>query len=70
MSYITYDYLCSNCDTYEERFVKRDAKDKQDCSQCGALMRRLPPGPITTFKFGDRAAIKSRKAVSLRDKRG
>jgi len=24
--------------------------------------------PITTFRFGDRAAIKSKKAVSLRDK--
>lgn len=30
-------------------------------------MKQLPAGPITTFKFGDRSAIKSRKAVSLRD---
>ena len=30
-------------------------------------MKQLPAGPITTFKQGDRSAIKSRKAVSLRD---
>ena len=69
MSYITFDYLCNNCDHFEKSaFVKRSEMDNQDCPQCGALMKRLPAGPITKFKFGDRSAIKSRKAVSLRDK--
>ncbi len=69
MSYITFDYLCKNCDAFEESvFIKRSEQDNHSCSQCGALMKRLPAGPITKFKFGDRSAIKSRKAVSLRDK--
>lgn len=69
MAYLKYDYLCSNCDHFEaDAFVKSDQKDQQSCPECGALMKRLPAAPITTFKFGDRSAIKSRKAVSLRDK--
>ena len=68
MSFIVYDYVCSNCDHVEQdAFVRASEKDNQDCPKCGALMKRLPAGPITTFKFGDRAAIKSKKAVSLRD---
>lgn len=68
MSYIIFDYLCSNCDHFEPNaFVKRMEMDDQSCSKCGALMKRLPAGPTTTFKFGDRSAVKSKKAVSLRD---
>jgi putative FmdB family regulatory protein len=68
MSLITFDYTCTNCDHFEkDALVQRSVMDNVDCPKCGALMKRLPAGPITTFKFGDRSAIKSRKAVSLRD---
>jgi len=68
MSFITFDYLCSNCDHFEENvFVRRSEQDNQDCPKCGALMKRMLAAPITTFKHGDRSAIKSKKAVSLRD---
>jgi predicted nucleic acid-binding Zn ribbon protein len=68
MSFITFDYLCTNCDTVEKDvFIRRSEMDKHECGECGALMKRLPAGPTTTFKFGDRSAQKSRKAVSLRD---
>ncbi len=69
MSYITYDFKCQTCGKIEERFVKRSEVSMQFCD-CGSAMGKVMPAPITTFKFGDRAAIKSRKAVSLRDKRG
>ena len=68
MSFITFDYLCSNCDNAAPNLmVRRSAMDNVECDQCGALMKRMPAAPITTFKFGDRSAQKSRKAVSLRD---
>jgi putative FmdB family regulatory protein len=68
MSFIVFDYLCSNCDHFEESaFVRRSEMDNQDCPKCGALMKRLPAGPTTTFRFHDRSATKSKKAVSLRD---
>jgi len=67
MSFITYDYGCEDCNLIEERFVHRREADEQYCNECGMRIRKLPAGPITTFKFGDRSAIKSRKAVSLRD---
>jgi len=68
MSFIRFDYLCKNCDHFEEdAFVKRVDADKQDCPKCGALMFKLPAAPPTTFKFGDRSARKSKKAVSLRE---
>lgn len=71
MSYIIFDYLCTNCDHFEaDMFVRRRDQDDQDCPKCGALMTRQPAGPTTTFKFGDRSATKSRKAVSLRDPHG
>ena len=75
MSFITLDYKCENCGMIEERFVRKSERDEQECNECigpagaghGYPMKALPPGPITNFKFGDRAAIKSKKAVSLRD---
>jgi ribosomal protein L37AE/L43A len=68
MSYITFDYKCPNCDAeYPDCFVKRDEMDSQRCGKCKEVLARLPAGPSTTFKFGDRSAIKSKKAVSLRD---
>jgi len=68
MSYITFDYQCTNCDnTAPNMMVRRELMNNVECDQCGALMKRLPAGPITTFKFGDRSALKSKKAVSLRD---
>lgn len=68
MSFIIFDYLCSNCDHFEgDAMVRRSETENQECPECGALMKRLPPAPTTTFKFGDRSAQKGRKAVSLRD---
>jgi len=68
MSFIKFDYLCTNCDKYyPDLFIKRVDMDNQDCGECGALLKRLPAGPPTTFKFGDRSAVKSKKLVSLRD---
>ena len=67
MSFIVYDYHCDKCDVTErDKFVRSSEKDEQICP-CGNPQRRMMPGPITTFKFGDRSAIKSKKAVSLRD---
>jgi hypothetical protein len=70
VSFITLDYKCQTCGAIEERFVRRSEVDMQfcDCVTGGSAMDKLPAGPITTFKFGDRSATKSRKAVSLRDK--
>lgn len=74
MSFITFDFQCQDCGKVEERMVRRSEVYAQMCD-CAAEeafkeavpMKQLPAGPITTFKFGDRSAIKSRKAVSLRD---
>ncbi len=68
MSYIIFDYACPNCGAeYPNNFVKRSEMDDQRCGKCKTVLKRLPAGPSTTFKFGDRSAIKSKKAVSLRD---
>ena len=67
MSFIVFDYHCDECGATErDKFVRSSEKDEQICS-CGNTQRRMMPAPITTFKFGDRSAIKSKKAVSLRD---
>ncbi len=70
MSFITNDYRCMKCDKIDERMVLRSETGNQKCDfdYCGGDMKQLIGGPITTFRFGDRSAIKSRKAVSLRDK--
>lgn len=67
MSFIINDYRCQECDAVEERMVRRTEVTEQVC-KCGGEMKQLMGAPITTFRFGDRAAIKSKKAVSLRDK--
>jgi len=68
MSYIIFDYQCSNCDNIAGNlFVRRSQMDNVECDQCGALMKRLPAAPTTTFKFHDRSALKGKKAVSLMD---
>ena len=69
MSFITNDYRCADCDRVEERMVRRSETGEQVC-QCGGDMKQIIGSPITTFKFHDRSAIKSRKAVSLRDPHG
>lgn len=67
--FITFDYVCNHCGAdYPNMRVKRAEIEDQTCGQCYSKLKRKAAGPITTFKFGDRAAIKSRKAVSLRDK--
>jgi len=68
MSFFRYDYRCVACDATADLFVRKDEKDTQTCNFCGETMKRLMAGPITTFKFHDRSNIKSKKAVSLRDK--
>ena len=72
MSFIVFDFKCQRCGATEERMVRRSEVGMQfcDCVKGGAAMDRLMPGPTTTFKFGDRSAIKSKKAVSLRDPSG
>lgn len=69
MSFITFDYKCPTCDAqYPNVMVRRSEMDEQRCGKCKDTLTKKMPGPITTFKFGDRAAIKSKKAVSLMDK--
>ncbi len=70
MSYITFDYQCNACGVTVIRLIKRDVQDEQDCKECGSRLTRLMAAPITTFKHNDRSAIKSKKAVSLRDPHG
>lgn len=71
MPYLVFDYKCPGCHAeYPDCMVKSEEQDDQRCGKCKEKLIRLPAGPITTFKFGDRAAIKSKKAVSLRDKHG
>jgi len=73
MSFIVYDFRCLDCGREVERMVRHSEVDSQICGCRGpgqrtlGPMKRLMPGPITTFKQGDRSAIKSRKKVSLRD---
>lgn len=68
MSYIRFDYVCPSCEAeYPDCFVKRTEMDEQRCGKCKELLHKLPAGPSTTFKFGDRSAVKSRKKISLRD---
>ena len=71
MSYITFDFVCKHCGAeYPNLMVRRSNLGEQRCGKCKTLLHRMPAGPITTFKFHDRAAIKSKKAVSLRDPHG
>lgn len=70
MSFITNDYRCMECEMIDERMVRRSETDDQTCDDCGAPMKQLIGGPITTFKFGDRSNIKSKKAVSFRTRAG
>ena len=68
MSFIVFDYQCQDCDlTYYDQMVRRSEVDDQWCPECKSKMMKLPAAPITTFKFGDRSAQKSKKSVSLRD---
>lgn len=68
MSFITFDYVCKECGAdYPNMMVRRSEMDNQRCGKCSTVLHKMPAGPITTFKFGDRSAIKSKKAVSLRD---
>ncbi len=68
MSFIIFDYLCKECGAIEaDKMVRRSEMDSVPCPRCPGQMTRLPAGPTTSFKFNDRSAIKSKKAVSLRD---
>ena len=68
MSFIIFDYECEKCGAgYPDKMVRCSEQNEQTCDECGTRLLKLPPGPITTIKFGDRSAQKSKKAVSLRD---
>lgn len=48
MSFRVYDYLCRQCNTVEERFVRLSEVDEQYCNceeDCQFLMDRLPCAP-------------------------
>lgn len=54
MSFVTWDYRCQNCGRVEERTVRRSEQDNVTCTCSTApppLMKRLPAGPATTFRF-------------------
>lgn len=60
MSYIHFDYKCPGCGAVESRFVRREAMDIQYHYECKdtetgmhPMMRRLPAGTRTTFRFAD-----------------
>ena len=53
--YITFDYLCTNCDHFAGTvMVRKELMDEVDCRQCGARMKKLPAGTKTTFRFADK----------------
>ena len=69
MSFIIFDYQCATCDIeYPNMMVRRSEMNEQRCGKCKEVLTRKMAAPITTWKFNDRAAIKSKKAVSLMDK--
>lgn len=59
MSYITFDFKCTKCDTVDSRMVKRKDMDNQTCDRAGTLfpclgtMYKLPANTRTTFRFAD-----------------
>lgn len=52
MAFITFDYRCDKGHE-QERLVLRKDMDAQRCETCKGLMRRLPAGTRTTFRFAD-----------------
>ncbi len=57
--YIRFNYRCSTCGHEEERFIKKEAMDKQPCPQVHNVrhpifMTRLPAAPRTLFRFNDK----------------
>lgn len=59
MSYISFDYKCTKCDSVDSRLVERKDMDSQKCKRAGTLfpclgeMYKLPAGTRTTFRFAD-----------------
>lgn len=54
MSYISFDYKCTECALPpQHRMVKREVMDEQVC-ECAADMVKLPPATRTTFRFADK----------------
>jgi len=53
-----YDYICPECRKREERFVRNDEIDSQECihavERMAVPMVRLPPATKTTFRFADK----------------
>lgn len=62
--FITFDYLCPDCEHRETRFVRKSEMDDQQCPNYVApnpekpcfsmVMTRLPPATRTTFRFADK----------------
>jgi hypothetical protein len=65
--FVRYDYKCPKCGHVEDRFVHRDERDSQTCSQlgpkrgsflCARVMVRMPSAPPTTFTHAYKSATK------------
>jgi hypothetical protein len=62
-----FDYICDFCAYTEDRMVEREKMNDQHCqrqssiwgTKCGHKLRRLMPGPQTTFKDSDTSPFKS-----------
>ena len=62
--FIKFDYRCPDCGFQEERFVRKELMESQQCPNyahptdekpCYSMvMTRLPAAPRTTFRFADR----------------
>lgn len=51
--FIVLDYLCTKCDTREERFVRKSDRNSQRCEECGSEVHEAPSGTKTHFRFAD-----------------
>lgn len=50
-----YEYRCPDCRRTEERLVRSEEMDNQECSHCpSSKTYRLPPATRTNFAFADR----------------
>jgi DNA-directed RNA polymerase subunit RPC12/RpoP len=53
-----YDYMCVECGKREERFVRDDEIDSQECihavERMAVPMVRLPPATKTTWHFAEK----------------
>ena len=57
MTLQVFDYVCVECGKREERFVRPEERDNQECihavERMAVPMVRLPPATKTNFRFAD-----------------